>query len=110
MASYHAVNDVLLALESFFDQRLPEELSSGPINARIELLGSSDITESISGNVLGIYLHRIEMDSGNPRDTVRGIAEWWLARQRYEDSMLKVKGALNSLCKQNLISKRELPG
>ena len=62
MASYRAVNAVLVALEQFFEQRLPGELSAGPVNARIELLGSADITNTISGNVLGIYLHRIEID------------------------------------------------
>ena len=30
--------------------------------ARVELWGSQDITGTISGNVLGIYLHRIEID------------------------------------------------
>ncbi|TQV71495.1 DUF4255 domain-containing protein [Aliikangiella marina] len=63
MASYHAVNAVLLALENFFTERLPNELTDGPINARVELLGSSDITSPISGNVLGIYLHRLEIDA-----------------------------------------------
>lgn len=62
MASYQAVNGVLLALESFFNARLPTELSSGPINARVELLGSADIGQPLSGNLLGIYMHRIEID------------------------------------------------
>ena len=62
MASYRAVNGVLLALEQFFNSRMPAELSAGPINARVELLGSTDIADPINGNVLGIYMHRIEVD------------------------------------------------
>ena len=62
MASYRAVNGVLLALESFFNARMPAELSAGPINARVELLGSADIGDPITGNVLGIYVHRFNID------------------------------------------------
>lgn len=63
MASYTAINGVLLAMEGFFRTRLPEELSHGPINARVELLGSTDIGDTLNGNVLGIYMHRIAIDS-----------------------------------------------
>ena len=62
MASYRAVNGVLLALEHFFKTRLPPELKNGPVNARVELLGSADIGAALSGNVLGIYVHRIAID------------------------------------------------
>ena len=62
MASYRAVNGVLLSLEHFFKNRLPSELKNGPVNARIELLGSADITTPLTGNVLGIYLHRVAID------------------------------------------------
>lgn len=62
MASYKGVNGALVALEEFFKQRLPAELSAGPINARVKLLGSADVTKTITGNVLGIYLHRITID------------------------------------------------
>jgi hypothetical protein len=62
MASYRAVNAVLLALEDFFDKRLPAELTVNPINARVALFGSADVSGTINGNVLGIYLHRIEID------------------------------------------------
>lgn len=62
MASYKAVNGALLALESFLQLRLPDEFKTGPINARVDLLGSKDIAAPISGNVLGIYLHRIAID------------------------------------------------
>lgn len=62
MASYQAVNGVLLALENFFTSQLPGELSAGPINARVEILGSADISSPLTGNVLGVYVHRIEID------------------------------------------------
>jgi hypothetical protein len=51
-----------MALRNFFTARMPTELSDPPINARVELLGSSDISDPISGNALGIYVHRIAVD------------------------------------------------
>lgn len=62
MASYKGVQGALTALEDFFKARLPEELSDGPTNARVALLGSSDIANKLTGNLLGIYLHRITID------------------------------------------------
>lgn len=62
MAGYQAVNGTLLALEGFFRRNLPSELSAGPINANVQLLGSANIRQPLSGNVLGIYAHRIEVD------------------------------------------------
>ena len=62
MASYKGVQGVLTALEGFFKARLPGELSEGPTNARVILLGSSDIASKLTGNLLGIYLHRITID------------------------------------------------
>ena len=62
MASYKGVQGALTALESFFKRRLPGELSDGPTNARVALLGSADIAKKLSGNLLGIYLHRITID------------------------------------------------
>lgn len=62
MASYKGVQGALIALEDFFKSRLPDELSDGPTNARVALLGSYDIANKLSGNLLGIYLHRITID------------------------------------------------
>ena len=62
MANFTAVNGTLLALERFFESRMPESLSGGSINARVDLLGSADIRNVLTGNVLGIYLHRIDLD------------------------------------------------
>ena len=62
MASFTAVNGALQALESFLDRRMPTEFSSGPVNARVELLGSADIADQINGNVIGFYVHRVEVD------------------------------------------------
>jgi hypothetical protein len=56
------VNGALLALEEFFKVRLPDELRLGPVNARVELVGSAGMTRQLNGNVLGIYLHRITVD------------------------------------------------
>ncbi|CAD6872969.1 DUF4255 domain-containing protein [Methylomonas fluvii] len=62
MASYRGVTGALLALESFLTSRLPAELSSEPTNAQAKLLGSADIANILTGNLLGIYLHRITID------------------------------------------------
>lgn len=62
MASYKGVNGALVALEDFFKNRLPDELRQGDINARVALLGSADVAKKITGNVLGIYLHRMTID------------------------------------------------
>lgn len=62
MASYKGVQGALIALEDFFKSRLPAELSAGPTNANVSLLGSYDIANKLSGNLLGIYLHRITID------------------------------------------------
>lgn len=62
MASYKGVQGALVALEDFFKRRLPAELSSEPVSASVSLLGSADIAQTLSGNLLGIYLHRITID------------------------------------------------
>lgn len=62
MASYKGVQGALTALEDFFKRRLPDELSDGPTNARVSLLGSADIANRLNGNLLGIYLHRVTID------------------------------------------------
>lgn len=62
MASYKGVHGALTALEDFFKNRLPADLSSGSTNATVKLLGSKDIADTLNGNLLGIYLHRITID------------------------------------------------
>lgn len=62
MASYKGVQGALVALEEFFKRRLPAELSAEPTNARVELLGSKTIADVLTGNLLGIYLHRLTID------------------------------------------------
>ena len=62
MASYKGVQGALTALETFFQARLPDDLSSGPTNATVRLLGSNEIANRLTGNLLGIYLHRITID------------------------------------------------
>ena len=62
MASYKGVNGVMVALEDFFKRRLPDELKQGTVNAKVKLLGSTDVSKPISSNTLGIYLHRVTID------------------------------------------------
>lgn len=77
MASYQGVKAALSALEAFFTRRLPAELSGEPVNARVSLLGSADIANSLSGNLLGIYLHRLTIDPhGRSRSFAPTGSQW----------------------------------
>lgn len=62
MASYRAVNGVLLTLEHFFKTRMPPELDGGAVNAEVKVLSSADMGKALAGNVLGIYIHRYAID------------------------------------------------
>ena len=41
-------------------------------------------------------------------DTVEGIANWWLPRQRYEEDIQKVQQALDGLVERGLVAKTTL--
>lgn len=41
-------------------------------------------------------------------DTVEGIVEWWLPRQRYEEAVDRVQQALDELVAQGLVEKTTL--
>ncbi len=71
MASYRGVKAVLTALEDFFARRLPADLRAEPVNAHVTLLGSADVSDRLSGNLLGIYLHRLTID---PHGRSRGFS------------------------------------
>jgi Fe2+ or Zn2+ uptake regulation protein len=45
----------------------------------------------------------------NAADTVEGIVQWWLARQRYDATKVSVQRALDKLEQQNRIRKSTLP-
>jgi hypothetical protein len=62
VASYRAVNGVLLSLEHFFKTRMPTELKAGSVNATVKLFGSTTIDDAQTGNYLGVYLHRLAID------------------------------------------------
>lgn len=49
-------------MEEHLKRRLPDELRGGSVNARVALLGSADVGRPLSGNLLGIYLHRVVID------------------------------------------------
>lgn len=42
----------------------------------------------------------------NVAETVEGVANWWLARQRFEDSLEIVRAALEYLVKEGVLKKR----
>lgn len=63
MASYRGVQGTLLALETYLQRSLPAAWRQGPMNARVRLLGSLDLTGALSGNLVGIYLYRLSVDA-----------------------------------------------
>lgn len=48
--------------------------------------------------------------AAHPRaaDTVEGIANWWLPRQRYEADIQKIQQALDELAERRLVAKTTL--
>jgi hypothetical protein len=62
MASFRGVHGAMLALESYLQSQLPSAWQQGTINARVTLLGSGDLARPLTGNLLGLYLHRVIVD------------------------------------------------
>ena len=48
-----------------------------------------------------LYLH----EHLNAGDTLEGIVEWWLPRQRYEQSKSQIQKALDGLVAQGLVKR-----
>lgn len=75
MASYAAVTAVLDALRRFFEARLDTFASGDDAAPTIRVMGSANFREQISGNMLGIYLHRMTIDPhGRQRSFGAGAA------------------------------------
>lgn len=69
MAGYRSVAGVLAAVEDLLKHRFPPELSDDPVNGKVQLLSSNDFRTVAKGSsVLGLWLHRIEVDP-NGRNT-----------------------------------------
>jgi len=64
MANYRAVHGVMDAIRAFLDERLPAELRSAP--ASVRLIGSRGFNEFRDTSGLGLYLHRISIDTSVP--------------------------------------------
>lgn len=62
MASFRGVHGVMQSLESHLQRSLPTAWQGGTMNARVRLLGSSQMAAALAGNFLGLYLHRITVD------------------------------------------------
>lgn len=59
-------------------------------------------TEQISRMILDYLLRNPEAG-----DTLEGIVEWWLEMERTESSVDDVAGALESLARRGMITRRE---
>lgn len=42
-------------------------------------------------------------------DTLEGIAQWWILRQRLQEERSRVEQAMNYLCLHGIVAARELP-
>ena len=49
---------------------------------------------------LAAVIHRYIRSHPDACDTLQGVSDWWLARQRYEDTRTKVAAALELLLAQ----------
>jgi hypothetical protein len=71
VATYRAAAGLLVALEDLLKRKLPAELSDPPVSGTVRLLSSADLRQAKTfSSVLGIWLHRIQIDP-NGRNTWR---------------------------------------
>ncbi len=75
------------------------------------------MTKNRSGNVAGEEDDEVEKSvlaylDGHPQaaDTLQGIVNWWLPRQRYERDRQRIEQALGALVTQGKLHRRPLPG
>jgi hypothetical protein len=59
------------------------------------------------GNLAKVILRYLDAHS-DAADTAEGISQWWVARQRYQDSKAAVERALAELVQQNLVKRSTL--
>ena len=64
MANYRAIHGVMDAIRAFLDERLPGELRAAP--ASVRLIGSREFNAFQDTSGLGLYLHRISIDTSLP--------------------------------------------
>lgn len=67
MASYLAIQGVMAALEERLRRRFPAELSGAPVSGQVRLFGSEDFRRPRATAVVGLYLHRIEIDDATTK-------------------------------------------
>ena len=59
------------------------------------------------GTLSRVILRYLDAHS-DAADTAEGISQWWVARQRYEDSKAAVERALTELVQHNLVKRSTL--
>jgi hypothetical protein len=59
------------------------------------------------GTLSKVILRYLDAHS-DAADTAEGISQWWVARQRYQDSKAAVERALAELVQQNLVKRSTL--
>lgn len=73
MATYAAVQGVMAAIEGMLAERFPPELKATPVNASVQLFGSSAFKQTSISNTLALYLYRIGIDPAIPGGYVRSL-------------------------------------
>ena len=54
-------------------------------------------------------ISRYLLEHDGVADTLEGVTQWWLLRQRLHEGRNKVARAIDYLCEQGVIERRELP-
>lgn len=67
-------------------------------------------TDRVAIDSAAAAIARYLNDHPNSGDTLEGVIEWWLARQRERDSVITVSGALDQLIANGTVDKTEYSG
>jgi hypothetical protein len=66
---------------------------------------TADVEERIAERIMSYLMRHPES-----KDTLEGIAEWWLEKQRIEETVDAVSRGLSVLCTEGRILREEYPG
>ncbi|MEN8133461.1 MAG: hypothetical protein ABFS45_25510 [Pseudomonadota bacterium] len=61
-------------------------------------------------SIIAAEIIRYLMSHDKAADTLKGVAQWWISRQRIEESQLQVRNALELLCRQGVLKVVPLVG
>lgn len=71
---------------------------------------TSSATDDDTIAQLAVEIERYLAAHPHAADSADGVLNWWLRRQRYEESLSKIQRALELLVQRGAVSKRVLAG